>query len=58
MNSEDGKVYSVCILQFSRFTKYNVCSQNINKQNVPIADEIDDIAFVTEFPFLLGHPVV
>ena len=23
MNSEDGQVYSVCILQFSRFTKYN-----------------------------------
>ena len=23
MNSEEGKVYSVCILQFSCFTKYN-----------------------------------
>ena len=23
MNSEDGQVYSVCILQFSCFTKYN-----------------------------------
>ena len=22
-NSEDGQVYSVCILQFSCFTKYN-----------------------------------
>jgi len=40
MNCEDGQVYSVCILQFSCFTKYNrVCSQNINKQNVNIADE-------------------
>ena len=40
MNSEDGQVCSVCILQFSCFTKYNsVCSQNINKQNVNIADE-------------------
>ena len=40
MNSEDGQVYSVCILQFSCSTKYNcICSQNINKQNVNIADE-------------------
>ena len=46
MNSADGQVYSVCILWFSCF-KYNrtflsttVCSQNINKQNVNIADEI------------------
>ena len=40
MNSEDGQVYSVCILQFSCFTKYNrICSQNINKQYVNIADE-------------------
>ena len=23
MNSEDGQVYSVCILKFSCFTKYN-----------------------------------
>ena len=23
MNSENGQVYSVCILQFSSFTKYN-----------------------------------
>ena len=23
MNSKDGQVYSVCILQFSCFTKYN-----------------------------------
>ena len=23
MNSEDGQVYSVCMLQFSCFTKYN-----------------------------------
>ena len=39
MNSEDGQVYSVCILQFSCFTKYNVCSQIINKKNVNKADE-------------------
>ena len=55
-----------------------VCSQNINKQNVNIADETltnysflsrnhytksknylkDNIEFVTEFPCLLGHPVL
>ena len=56
-----------------------VCSQNINKQIVIIADENltdysflsigitilnqriilkDDIEFVTEFPCLLGHPVL
>ena len=30
---KDGQVYSVCILQFSCFTKYiPICSQNINKQ--------------------------
>jgi len=40
MNSEDGQVYSVCILQYSCFTKYNrMHGQNINKQNVNIADE-------------------
>ena len=39
MNSEDGQVYSVCILLFSCFTKYNVCNQNKNKQIVNIADE-------------------
>ena len=39
-----------------------VCSQNINKQNVNIADEtLTDYSFlsqfVNEFPCLLGHPV-
>ena len=38
MNNEDGQVYSVCILQFSLLNT-TVCSQNINKQNVNIADE-------------------
>ena len=38
MNSEDGQVYSVCILQFSCFTLSTaVYSQNINKQNVNLA---------------------
>ena len=77
MNSEYGQVYSVCILQFSWFTKYN-CMQSKHKQTVNIADETltdysflsryhyiksknylkDDIEFVTEFPCLLGYPVL
>ena len=45
MNSEDGQVYSVCILQFSCFTKYNRM-QSKHKQNVNIADEnLTDYAF-------------
>ena len=32
MKGEDGQVYSVCILQFSCFTKYNRMQPNINKQ--------------------------
>ena len=48
MNSEDGQVYSVCILQYSCFTKYNrMHGQNINKQNVNIADET-----LTDYSFL------
>ena len=31
MHSEDGQVYSVCIMQFSCFTKYNRM-QSKNKQ--------------------------
>ena len=79
MNSEDGQVYSVCILQFSCFTKYTpMQTKKINKQNVNIADETFTdysflsryhytisknylkrrIEFVTEFPCLLGHPVL
>ena len=45
MNSEDGQVYSVCILQFSCFTKYTLM-QSKQKQNVNIADEnFTDYAF-------------
>ena len=40
MSSENGQVYSVCILQFSCFTKYNrMQSRHINNQNENIADE-------------------
>ena len=47
MNSEDGQVYSVCILQFSCFT--TVCSLNRNKQNVKIAEEITVFSFLSKF---------
>ena len=51
MNSEDGKVYFVCILQFSCFIK-TVCSQNINKQNVNIADEtLTDCSFLSRYHY-------
>ena len=53
MNSEDGQVYSVCILQFSCFTKYTtLCSQNINKQNVNIEDEtLTDYSFLSRYHY-------
>ena len=77
MNSEDGQVYSVWILQFSCFTKYNrlqskhkqtKCEHSRrNSQSAAFSVGItilnqriiwkDDIEFVTEFPYFLGHPV-
>ena len=39
MNTEDGQVYSVCILQFSCFTKYNRMQSKHKQTNVNIADE-------------------
>ena len=56
MNSEDGQVYSVCILQFSCFTKYTRM-QSKHKQTKCEQSRQDDIDFVTEFPCLFGHPV-
>ena len=63
MNSEDGQVYSVCILHaiflfyFRRNSnKITASSVGITIQNQRIIWK-DDIEFVTEFPCLLGHPV-
>ena len=39
MNSEDGQVYTVCVLQFSCFTKYNRLKPKHKQTNVNIADE-------------------
>ena len=50
MNSVDGQVYSVCILQFSCFTP--LCCQNINKQNVNIAEEtLTDYSFLRRYHY-------
>ena len=50
MNSEDGQVYSVCILQFLDLLSTTVCSQNINKQNANIADEtLTDYSFLSRY---------
>jgi len=52
MNSEDGQAYSVCILQFFCFTKYNHVVQNINKQNVNIADKtLTDHSFLSRYHY-------
>ena len=52
MNSEDGQVYSVCILQFSCFTNTPLCSKNKNKQNVNIADEtLTDHSFLSRYHY-------
>ena len=54
MNCEDGKVYSVCKLQFSCFTiSTTVYSQNINKQNVNIAEET-----FTDYRFSVGITIL
>jgi len=50
MNSVDGQVYSVCILKFFVLLSTTVCSQNLNKKNVNIADET-----LTDYSFLSRH---
>ena len=47
MNSEDGQVFSVCC-NFLVLLSPTICSQNINKQNVNIADEsLTDYSFLS-----------
>ena len=52
INSEDGQFFSVCVLQFSCFTKYN-CMQSKHKQkNVNIADEtLTDYSFFSRYHY-------
>ena len=52
INREDGQFYSVCILQFSCFTKYAVKTY-INKQNVNKADEtLTDYSYLSRYHLL------
>ena len=48
MNSDDGQVYSIVYWNFLVLLSTTVRSQNINKQNVNIADET-----LTDYSFLL-----
>jgi len=47
MKSEDRQVYSFVYCNFLVLLSTPLCSQNINKQNVNIADEI-----LTDYSFL------
>ena len=49
MNREDGQVYSVVYCNFLVLLSTTLCSQNINKQNVKIADET-----LTNYSFSVG----
>ena len=53
MNSEDGQVYSVSILYFLFvLLSTPLCSQNIKKQNVNIADEtLTDYSFLSRYHY-------
>ena len=53
MNREYGQVYSVYTAIFLFFyISTTVCSQNINKQNVNIADEtLTDYSFLSRYHF-------
>ena len=50
VNSEE--VYSVCILQFSCFTKYNRMQSKHKQKNVNIADEtLTDYSFLSRYHY-------
>ena len=52
MNSEDGQVYSVCILQFSCFTKYKRMQSKHKQTNVNIADKtLTDYSFLSRYHY-------
>ena len=52
MNREDGQDYSVCILQFSCFTKYNRMQSKHKKQNVILADEtLTDYSLLSRYHY-------
>ena len=52
MNSEDGQVYSVCILQFPCFTKYDRIQSKLNKEIVNVADgNLSDYSFLSGYHY-------
>ena len=58
MNSEDGQVYSVVYCNFLVLLSTTVCSQNIDKQNVNIADEtLTDYSFLRRYQELFEKTI-
>ena len=53
MNREDGQVYSIVYCNFLVLKSTNVCRENINKQNVNIADET-----LTDYAFSVGITIL
>ena len=52
MNSEYGQVYSVCILQFSCFTKYNLLQSKHKQTKCKQADEtLTDYSFLSRYHY-------
>jgi len=52
MNSEGGQVYSIVYCNFLVLLSTTICSQNINKQNVNIADEsLTDYSFLSRYHY-------
>ena len=52
MNSEDGQVYSVFILQFFCFTKYTLLQYEHKQTNVNIADEaLTDNSYLSRYHY-------
>ena len=52
MNSVDGQVYSVRIMQFSCFTKYTLMQSKHKQTNVNIADEtLTDYSFLSRYHY-------
>jgi len=53
MKSEDGQVFSVCILYFSCITKYNSMQSKHKQKIVNIADEN-----LTDYDFSVGITIL
>ena len=52
MNSEDGQVYSICIPQFSCFTKYNRMQSKHKQTKCEQADEtLTDYSFLSRYHY-------